>query len=68
MLPCVNRVRLFSRELRLTPSRFNCRVLANFSGVESKRPYRSAEKEIESRCLVFTFSTKREIWRLHVLR
>jgi len=42
--------------------------LAIFSGVEyySKRLYRSSEKEEESRCLVFTFSRKREIRHFHV--
>ena len=49
--------------------------LANFSSsdvgiffleLNSKSLYRSSKKEIESRCLVLTVSTKREIRHFHV--
>ena len=43
-----------------------CEMLANFSGVESKRLYHSSRKEKESRCLVFTSSTKHEIRQFHI--
>ena len=35
--------------------------------LNSKRLFRSSGKEKESRCLVFTSSTKREIWHVHVV-
>ena len=35
--------------------------------MDSKRLHRSSGKEKESRCLVFTSSTKREIWQFHVV-
>ena len=35
--------------------------------MDSKRLHRSSGKERESRCLVFTSSTKREIWQFHVV-
>ena len=38
-----------------------------FLGLNSKRLYQSSGKEKESRCLVFTFSTKREIRHFHVV-
>ena len=41
--------------------------LTNFSEFTSKGLYRSSEKEKESRCLVFTPSTKREIRQFHVV-
>ena len=40
---------------------FNSSNLGNFFlGLNSKRLYRNSEKEEESSCLIFTFSTKRE--------
>ena len=41
-------------------------MVTNFSGVKSKR-LQSSGKEEESRCLVFTSSTKREIRYFHVV-
>ena len=38
-----------------------------FPEVNSKRLYRSSEREEESRCLVFTCSTKREIRHFHAV-
>ena len=35
--------------------------------LNSKRLYRSSGKGKESRCLVFTYSIKREIWHFHVV-
>jgi len=37
-----------------------------FVELNSKELYQSSGKEKESRCLVFTFSTKREIRHFHV--
>ena len=42
-------------------------MLANFLELNSKRLYQSSGKEKESRCFVFTSSTKLEIRHLHVV-
>ena len=42
-------------------------MLVNFFGVDSKGLYQRSGKEKEGCCLVFPFSTKREIGHFHVV-
>ena len=54
-----------SRLLRVSSNSSN--VVNCFLEMNSKRLYRSSGREEESRCLVFTSSTKREIGHVHVV-
>ena len=61
------RKRHLNSEVALIPSRSVRQMLAKCLELNSKRLYRSSGKEKESRCLVFTSSTKREIRQFHVV-
>ena len=51
----------------LIPSRLISQMLAKGLNLISKGLYQSSGKEKESCCLVFPFSTKREIKQFHVV-
>ena len=60
--------RHLNSEVALIPSRSVRQMLAKcLVQLNSKRLYRSSGKEKESRCLVFTSYTKREIRQFHVV-
>ena len=61
------RKRHLNSEVVLIPSRSVRQMLAKCLQLNSTRLYRSSGKEKESRCLVFTSSTKREIRQFHVV-
>ena len=61
------RKRHLKSEFVLIPPRLIRQMLANFLELNSKRQYRSSGKEKQSRRLVFTSSTKREIRQFHVV-
>ena len=56
----------FTRTIKLNLLKF-VQCWQYFPEVNSKRLYRSSEREEESRCLVFTCSTKSEIRHFHVV-
>ena len=49
------------------PSRSIQQIMAKFLGLNSKGVFRSSGKEEESRCLVFTSSTKRENRKIYMV-
>ena len=53
--------------MALIPCRWIRQMLAIFLGLNSKGLYQSSGKEKQSRCLVFTFATKREIRHFHIV-
>ena len=53
--------------MALIPSRLIRQMLAKGLDLNSKGLYQSSGKEKESCCLVFPFSTKREIKQFHVV-
>ena len=59
-------IRAASNFITLIPSRSVRQMLVNFSGVEFYKTVSKFRKEKQSRCLVFTSSTKREIRHFHV--
>ena len=53
--------------IALTPSCLLCQCWQMFLELNSKRLYQSSGKEKESRCLMFTSSTKREFRHFHLI-
>ena len=62
-----NLIRTASKFIMLIPPCSIHQMLAFFLELNSKRLYQSSGKEKESRCLVFTSSTRREIEYYHVV-